>query len=113
MLVQRKGRKTMDDDVAGTVSAALRDPPVVQTESGQVRGAIIEGVAAFKCIPYGAPTSGANRFMPPRKPSPWTGVRDALAYTGHAPQAGLRPTPRPSWRISPGRPTPRRKPRTA
>ncbi len=69
--------------------------PVVDTTSGRVRGAIIEGVAAFKTIPYGAPTSGANRFMPPRKPTPWAGTRDALDYTGHAPQQGLRPATRP------------------
>ena len=75
----------------GTVQAT----PSVETTAGLVRGAIIEGVAAFKCIPYGAPTSGANRFMPPRKPVAWAGVRDALDYTGHAPQAGLRPATRP------------------
>ena len=69
--------------------------PIVDTTSGRVRGAIIEGVAAFKTIPYGAPTSGANRFMPPRKPTPWAGIRDALDYTGHAPQQGLRPATRP------------------
>ena len=69
--------------------------PTVETSAGQVRGAIIEGVAAFKCIPYGAPTSGANRFMPPRKPAPWAGVRDAVDYTGHAPQQGLRAPTRP------------------
>ena len=69
--------------------------PVVETASGRVRGAIIEGVAAFKTIPYGAPTSGANRFMPPRKPTPWAGMRDALDYAGHAPQQGLRPATRP------------------
>ena len=69
--------------------------PVVETASGRIRGTIIEGVAAFKCIPYGAPTSGANRFMPPRKPASWAGVRDALDYTGHAPQQGLRPPTRP------------------
>ena len=74
----------------GTIGA-----PVIETAAGRVRGALIEGVAAFKCVPYGAPTSGANRFMPPRKPAPWPGVRDALDYSGHAPQAGLRPTPRP------------------
>jgi para-nitrobenzyl esterase len=95
MLVSRKGRETMDDRVAGGASATLQDTPVVETAYGRVRGAIVEGVAAFKCLPYGAPTSGANRFMPPRKPEPWAGVRDALEYAGHAPQAGLRPIPRP------------------
>jgi para-nitrobenzyl esterase len=81
----------MDDHVTGGTQTA----PVVETASGRVRGAIIEGVAAFKCIPYGAATSGANRFMPPRRPEAWSGVRDALDYTGHAPQEGLRPATRP------------------
>ena len=73
----------------------VQGTPSVETTAGRVRGAIIEGVAAFKCIPYGAPTSGANRFMPPRSPTPWAGVRDALDYAGHAPQQGLRPATRP------------------
>jgi len=73
----------------------LQGTPVAETNAGRVRGAIIEGVTAFKCIPYGAPTSGANRFMPPRKPAPWAGDRDALEYSGHAPQEGLRPVSRP------------------
>lgn len=69
--------------------------PVVETASGRVRGAMIEGVAAFRTIPYGAPTSGDNRFMPPRRPAPWSGTRDALDSAGHAPQQGLRPASRP------------------
>src|SRR6185436_13103274 len=34
---------------------------------------------------------GANRFMPPRKPEPWTGVREATAYAGRSPQAPAAP----------------------
>ncbi len=54
--------------------------PIVETASGRLRGAASPGVVAFKGIPYGAPTGGTNRFMPPAAPSSWTGVRDALDY---------------------------------
>ena len=58
----------------------------VRTTSGDVRGEAFEGVSVFRGIPYGAPTSGANRFMPPQKPQPWGGVREATAYGPIAPQ---------------------------
>ncbi len=85
----------MDELVSSTARGAAQPAPEVETTSGRIRGAIIEGVAAFKCVPYGAPTSGANRFMPPRKPTPWASVRETITYTGHAPQDGLRPATRP------------------
>ena len=75
--------------------ATSQGTSLVETMAGRVRGTSVEGVVAFKSVPYGAPTSGANRFMPPRKPTPWAGVRDALEYQGHAPQQGLRPASRP------------------
>src|SRR5258708_21292016 len=61
--------------------------PVVNTRRGKLRGRIIDGVHTFKGIPYGAPTGGANRFMPPQPPEPWTGIRDAFEYAHHAPQS--------------------------
>jgi para-nitrobenzyl esterase len=49
-----------------------------------VRGSEERGVSVFKGIPYAAPPLGENRFRPPRKAEPWSGVRDALAYGDQA-----------------------------
>jgi para-nitrobenzyl esterase len=68
---------------------------VVETASGRVRGALVEGVLEFRTIPYGASTAGVNRFRPPSRPEPWAGVRDCVTFAGKAPQAGLRPSTRP------------------
>jgi len=77
-----------------THNGASASGAVAETASGKVRGTAVEDIKIFKGIPYGGPTSGKNRFMPPTKPTPWTGVRDALAYGPSAPQTnpGARPT---------------------
>jgi para-nitrobenzyl esterase len=87
------GRRTI---LAGaTASAALlwsargaiaAIPPIADTACGKVSGLRAGGVAIFKGIPYGASTAGANRFMPPTKPEPWTGVRDATMLGDRCPQ---------------------------
>ena len=58
---------------------------IAETAQGQVRGVRERGIAVFKGIPYGADTSGENRFMPPKGRAPWSGVRDALAYCPRPP----------------------------
>ena len=65
---------------------------IVETQCGKVRGFTRNGIHTFKGIPYGASTGGKNRFMPPQKPEPWSGIRSALYYEHVCPQP-----PRESW----------------
>ena len=67
--------------------SAAPSEPVVDTTSGKIRGMAVDGIVAFKGISYGASTAGANRFMTPQRPAPWSGVRAAVDWAGHAPQA--------------------------
>jgi para-nitrobenzyl esterase len=53
---------------------------VAETTAGKIRGFTRNGVHIFKGVPYGASTSGAGRFMPPVKPEPWKGIRNALQF---------------------------------
>jgi para-nitrobenzyl esterase len=59
---------------------------VVETTSGKVQGMATAGIKEFKGIPYGAPTGGKNRFMPPRKPAPWAGIRECFSHGQCCPQ---------------------------
>jgi para-nitrobenzyl esterase len=66
---------------------ATRTPgPTVATSAGRLRGYVDEGVHVFRGVPYGASTADAGRFLPPEKPAPWSGVRDAFELGGRAPQ---------------------------
>jgi para-nitrobenzyl esterase len=71
----------------------LANTKEVQITSGRVRGLVRDRINAFYGIPYGAPTDGANRFMPPAKPQSWGGVRDCFEYGPRSPQgpSGLIP----------------------
>ncbi|CAM4167504.1 MULTISPECIES: carboxylesterase/lipase family protein [Corynebacterium] len=64
------------------------DQPVVTTSAGRVRGIVDPdtGVRTWRGVPYGATTEGAGRFRAPRPVEPWTGVRDASAFSPPAMQ---------------------------
>jgi para-nitrobenzyl esterase len=59
---------------------------VADTEHGKVRGYTRNKILTFKGIPYGASTTGDNRFMPPQRPKPWADTKDCLVYGPICPQ---------------------------
>jgi para-nitrobenzyl esterase len=65
---------------------------IVETTAGKVRGYARNGIYTFKGIPYAASTAGKARFLPPTKPTPWTGVRSSMQYGYVCPQG-----PRAGW----------------
>ena len=62
------------------------DVAVADTTHGKVRWYVLRGIHTFVGIPYGADTSGENRFLPPKKPTPWTDVKPAVWWGNSAPQ---------------------------
>lgn len=66
-------------------SKRTTDRPIATTRYGKVRGYLDNDIYAFKGIAYGGDTA-KRRFMAPVPPSPWTDVREAMAFGPRAPQ---------------------------
>jgi para-nitrobenzyl esterase len=60
--------------------------PVAKTQYGQIRGYNDGPVKVFKGIPYGAPTGGVNRWLPPKPAASWTGIRNTTEAGPMSPQ---------------------------
>jgi para-nitrobenzyl esterase len=75
----------------------MSDAPVVETRSGRLRGELRNGVCRFLGIPYGASTTGANRFRAPQPVQPWAGIRDARAFRPACPQLPIHDSEYFAW----------------
>lgn len=77
----------------GRGAAARHDPgtpdataPIVEPESGPVRGVRHDGYRLFQGIPYAAPPVGRRRWRAPEPVAPWTDPLDATRPGGMSPQ---------------------------
>jgi len=62
---------------------------IVETSSGKIEGVFRKGLYKFCGVPYAAPPVGGRRWLPPRSPEPWGGVRPAKEFAPNAPQVPM------------------------
>ena len=60
--------------------------PEVQIASGRLSGVVLDGVRAFKGIPYAAAPTGELRWRPPQPVSAWQGTRAGIEFGPFCPQ---------------------------
>ena len=63
--------------VANAQSAA----PVVKVANGEVSGAVEDGIASWKGVPFAAAPVGPLRWRAPQPAANWNGVRSATQYS--------------------------------
>jgi para-nitrobenzyl esterase len=80
------GSRAAGKDEDGQILFIGDNIAVAETSHGKVRGFIHKDIFNFLGIPYGANTSGKNRFMVPQKPDPWNDVFPAVYWPNSAPQ---------------------------
>lgn len=54
---------------------------IVQTPNGKLQGAVENGFASFKGVPFAQPPVGDLRFKPPLSPKSWSGIRKADTFS--------------------------------
>ncbi len=63
-----------------TGPAAVAQITSAKVTGGQLEGSVVDGIAAFKGIPFAAPPTGALRWKAPQPVPAWQGVHKANAY---------------------------------
>lgn len=71
---------------ATETQAAVSQSVLANTENGQVRGFMANGISYYRGIPYAKPPVGELRWRPPVKADNWQGVLDATQYKSEAAQ---------------------------
>jgi para-nitrobenzyl esterase len=64
--------------IAASAQAAA---PVVKVANGALSGAVEDGIASWKGVPFAAPPVGPLRWRAPQPAANWTGVRTATQYS--------------------------------
>ena len=80
---------------ASSAGAASPSAPVVQTQQGEVQGALEHGAYAFLGLHYGADTGVANRFLAPQPAARFDGVLVADHMGNQCPQPPMYKFVRP------------------
>src|SRR6185503_16931816 len=70
--------------IAALMSVAIAQP--VKTEGGLVEGAVKDGIAIYKGIPFGAPPVGDLRWHAPVPAAPWDGIKKTDHFAPACPQ---------------------------
>jgi para-nitrobenzyl esterase len=101
MSIQRTALRTLTTALMLMSGACVAPPPhvnssasprgsvgdTVKTNQGMVQGAIADGVAVFKGLPFAAPPTGEFRWRAPQPPAKWTDTRNASAFSPTCAQA--------------------------
>jgi para-nitrobenzyl esterase len=72
--------------VVGRQTAMAAEGLVADTAYGKIRGYADGPIKVFKGVPYGAPTDGPNRWLPPKQPKAWSEVRETTQQGPMCPQ---------------------------
>ena len=91
---RRRGYLSAAAVIATATGVAAASPSraadlIVQTKQGKLEGQPSKSAYSFLGIHYGADTGGTNRFLPPKPPESWSGVKKADQMGNRCPQPSI------------------------
>ncbi|HEY3656356.1 MAG TPA: carboxylesterase/lipase family protein [Steroidobacteraceae bacterium] len=91
---RRRGYLSAAAVIATATGVAAASPSragdlIVRTKQGKLEGQPSKSAYSFLGIHYGADTGGTNRFLPPKPPESWSGVKKADQMGNRCPQPSI------------------------